>query len=174
MQWLRRRRDALRLAQADAEALIRDHGTEAYSEAPPRARRDPARRDNPCPPDGGALAAGRAHGGEHDGQAGRIGLGNANAPRVVTSQRGAVGCNTESNSSTVRPTSFGNGAPTHEASRAPSRLCPTLIGRLAPSRCVSSMRMGARFIPRMGRFQKVGLPRVRAARQRPEARPQRQ
>ena len=59
-------------------------------------------------------------------------------------------CHTESNSSTVRPTSFGNGAPTHEASRAPSRLWPTSIGRLAPSRCVSSMRMGVRFIPRIG------------------------
>jgi hypothetical protein len=59
-------------------------------------------------------------------------------------------CNTKSNSSTARPTPFANGAPTHEASRAPSRLLPTLIGRLAPSRCVSSMRMGARFIPRIG------------------------
>ena len=33
LQWLRRRRQAQRLAQADAEALIRDHGAEAYSEA---------------------------------------------------------------------------------------------------------------------------------------------
>jgi hypothetical protein len=30
LQWLRRRQDARRLAQADAEALIRDHGAEAY------------------------------------------------------------------------------------------------------------------------------------------------
>ena len=33
LQWLRRRRQAERLAQADAEALIRDHGAEAYGEA---------------------------------------------------------------------------------------------------------------------------------------------
>ena len=30
MQWLRRRRQAERLARADAEALIRDQGAEAY------------------------------------------------------------------------------------------------------------------------------------------------
>jgi hypothetical protein len=30
--WLRRRHEAHRLAQADAEALIRDHGAEAYRE----------------------------------------------------------------------------------------------------------------------------------------------
>jgi hypothetical protein len=30
LQWLSRRQDARRLAQADAEALIRDHGAEAY------------------------------------------------------------------------------------------------------------------------------------------------
>jgi hypothetical protein len=30
LQWLRRRQEAHRLAQADAEALIRDHGAEAY------------------------------------------------------------------------------------------------------------------------------------------------
>jgi len=33
LQWLRRRQEAHRLAQADAEALIRDHGAGAYSEA---------------------------------------------------------------------------------------------------------------------------------------------
>ncbi len=33
LQWLRRRQQAERLASADAEALIRDHGGEAYSEA---------------------------------------------------------------------------------------------------------------------------------------------
>ena len=38
LQWLRRRRHAQRLAQADAEALIRDHGVEAYSEARQRER----------------------------------------------------------------------------------------------------------------------------------------
>ncbi len=32
-QWLRRRRQAERLAQADAEVLIKDHGGEAYGEA---------------------------------------------------------------------------------------------------------------------------------------------
>jgi hypothetical protein len=37
-QWLRRRRQAERLAQADAEALIRDHGAEAYREARQRER----------------------------------------------------------------------------------------------------------------------------------------
>jgi hypothetical protein len=36
--WLRRRQDARRLAQADAEALIRDHGVEAYREARERER----------------------------------------------------------------------------------------------------------------------------------------
>ncbi len=38
LQWLRRRRQAVRLAQADAEALVRDHGTEAYREARERER----------------------------------------------------------------------------------------------------------------------------------------
>ena len=38
LQWLRRRRQAERLAQADAEALIRDHGAEAYGEARQRER----------------------------------------------------------------------------------------------------------------------------------------
>src|SRR5271167_4374517 len=38
LQWLRRRRQAERLAQADAEALIRDHGAEAYREARERER----------------------------------------------------------------------------------------------------------------------------------------
>jgi len=38
LQWLRRRRQAERLAQADAEALVRDHGGEAYSEARQRER----------------------------------------------------------------------------------------------------------------------------------------
>jgi hypothetical protein len=36
--WLRRRRQAERLAKADAEALIRDHGVEAYGEARQRER----------------------------------------------------------------------------------------------------------------------------------------
>ena len=36
--WFRRRRQAERLAQADAEALIRDHGGEAYVEARQRKR----------------------------------------------------------------------------------------------------------------------------------------
>ena len=38
LRWLRRRRLAERLALADAEALIRDHGAEAYSEARERER----------------------------------------------------------------------------------------------------------------------------------------
>ncbi len=38
LQWFRRRRQAYGLAQADAEALIRDHGGEAYSEARQRER----------------------------------------------------------------------------------------------------------------------------------------
>src|SRR5580704_15929702 len=38
LQWLRRRQAARRLAQADAEALIRDHGAEAYREARERER----------------------------------------------------------------------------------------------------------------------------------------
>jgi hypothetical protein len=33
LRWLRRRQEARRLAQADAEALIRDHYTGAYGEA---------------------------------------------------------------------------------------------------------------------------------------------
>ena len=36
--WLHRRREAARLANADAEALIRDHGAAAYWEARRRAR----------------------------------------------------------------------------------------------------------------------------------------
>ena len=38
LRWLRRRREAERLAQADAEALIRDHGGRAYVEARWRQR----------------------------------------------------------------------------------------------------------------------------------------
>jgi hypothetical protein len=39
LRWLRRRQEARRLAQADAEALmIRDHGAEAYGEARQRER----------------------------------------------------------------------------------------------------------------------------------------
>ena len=38
LQWLRRRRQAERLAQADAEALVRDHCAEAYREARERER----------------------------------------------------------------------------------------------------------------------------------------
>jgi hypothetical protein len=38
LQWLRRRREAHRLAQADADALIRDHGVDAYIEARRRER----------------------------------------------------------------------------------------------------------------------------------------
>jgi len=38
LSWLRHRRQAERLAQADAEALVRDHGGEAYSEARRRER----------------------------------------------------------------------------------------------------------------------------------------
>ena len=37
-QWLRRRREARRLANADANALIRDHGPQAYLEARRRER----------------------------------------------------------------------------------------------------------------------------------------
>ena len=38
LRWLRRRREAERLAQADAEAFIRDHGGRAYAEARWRQR----------------------------------------------------------------------------------------------------------------------------------------
>ena len=38
LRWLRCRQEARRLAQADAEALIRDHGAEAYREARERER----------------------------------------------------------------------------------------------------------------------------------------
>ena len=38
LSWLRRRRQAARLAQVDAEALIHDHGGEACSEARQRER----------------------------------------------------------------------------------------------------------------------------------------
>ena len=44
MLWLRRRQEARRLAQADAEALIRDHGAEAHSEA--RQREHDVTRSN--------------------------------------------------------------------------------------------------------------------------------
>ena len=37
-KWLRRRQQAERLAQADAAALVRDHGAEAYGEARQRER----------------------------------------------------------------------------------------------------------------------------------------
>jgi hypothetical protein len=40
LRWLRRRQDARRLAQADTEALIRDHGAEAHSKARQRERDD--------------------------------------------------------------------------------------------------------------------------------------
>src|ERR1700674_3810281 len=38
LRWFRRRQEADRLAEADAEALIRDHGTEAYGQARQRER----------------------------------------------------------------------------------------------------------------------------------------
>ncbi len=38
LRWLRRRQQVQRLALADAEALVRDHGAEAYSEARRRER----------------------------------------------------------------------------------------------------------------------------------------
>ena len=38
LQWLQHRRQATRLAHADAEALVRDHGSEAYREARQRER----------------------------------------------------------------------------------------------------------------------------------------
>ena len=52
LQWLRRRQQAEQLAQADAEALIRDHGGAAYGEA--RQREDDVVR-----PDGTTHAGGR-------------------------------------------------------------------------------------------------------------------
>jgi len=53
LRWLCRRQEARRLAQADAEALIRDHGAEAYREARQRERDvGPARRDDSRRPDG--------------------------------------------------------------------------------------------------------------------------
>jgi len=56
LSWPRRRRQAQRLEQADAEVLIRDHGGDAYGEARQRERDGPARRDNPCRPDSRAVA----------------------------------------------------------------------------------------------------------------------
>jgi hypothetical protein len=57
LRWLRRR-EAHRLAQADAEAPIRDHGAEAYREARQRERDvTPAGRRDSRRPDGAALAA---------------------------------------------------------------------------------------------------------------------
>jgi hypothetical protein len=38
VEWFRRRRETAQLVQADAEALIRDHGQEAYAEARRRER----------------------------------------------------------------------------------------------------------------------------------------
>ena len=38
LRWFRRHQEAHRLAQADAEALIRDHGAAAYREARERER----------------------------------------------------------------------------------------------------------------------------------------
>jgi hypothetical protein len=56
--WLRRRQEAHRLAQADAEALIRDHGAEAHREERERDR-DVTMPDGTTPrrPDAGALAS---------------------------------------------------------------------------------------------------------------------
>ena len=52
LQWLRRRQQAERLAQADAEAMVRDHGAGAYWEARQRERDVVLpRRDNSCRPD---------------------------------------------------------------------------------------------------------------------------
>ncbi len=45
LQWLRRRQEARRLAQADVEPLVRDHGGEAHIEARQRER-------DVIPPDG--------------------------------------------------------------------------------------------------------------------------
>lgn len=57
--WLRRRQEARRLAQADAEALFRDHVGEAYGEAR-RRERDVILPDGTtlCRPAAGALAGG--------------------------------------------------------------------------------------------------------------------
>jgi len=82
LQWLRRRREAERLAQADAESLIRDHGGEAYREARERER-DVILTDGTthAGPEAGALAAGCADRGAHDGQEGRRRHGDADARR---------------------------------------------------------------------------------------------
>ena len=60
LQWLQRRRQAEGLAKADAEALIRDHGAQAYGEARKRER-DVILPDGttPCRSDARALAARR-------------------------------------------------------------------------------------------------------------------
>ena len=57
LQWLRRRQEARRLAQVDAEALIRDHGGEAYGEARQREHDvTPVGRRDSHRPNGTALA----------------------------------------------------------------------------------------------------------------------
>jgi hypothetical protein len=61
------REASIRLAQAGAEALIRDHGGEAYGEARQRERDVVfAQRNDPRRPHARALAARRPHGGEAD------------------------------------------------------------------------------------------------------------
>ena len=58
--WLHRRREATRLANADAAALIREHGGAALlGSSPARARRDPARRHDASGPHSRSLAARR-------------------------------------------------------------------------------------------------------------------
>ncbi len=48
IRWLRLRQEARPLAQADAEALIRDHGAEAYREARERERDVIQKESTPC------------------------------------------------------------------------------------------------------------------------------
>jgi hypothetical protein len=98
LQWLRRRQAARRLAQADAEALIRDHGAEAYGEARQRER-------DVILPDGTTHAGRtpahwgvrRAHRGAHDRQASRPRYGGLDA-RAQGRRGGPLVCNTGSNS----------------------------------------------------------------------------
>jgi hypothetical protein len=97
LQWLRRRQAARRLAQADAEALIRDHGPEAYGEARLRERDVILPDGDSRRPDARALGARRAHRGAHDRQASRPRYGGLDA-RAQGRRGGPLVCNTGSNS----------------------------------------------------------------------------
>src|SRR5271157_3415562 len=78
-------------ASRRAEALIRDHGAEAYREARQRQQDVVQIRQDSLRPDAGALATGRAHRGPDDGQASRPRHGDADARAGRRMRLSAVG-----------------------------------------------------------------------------------